>query len=62
MRLLEVIVEKHVDVYAAYAVGLKGTIVGEWDSFEEAVADITSAIQFHMETFGDEEHWNDESF
>lgn len=62
MHLLEVIVEKREDGYVAYPVSLKGTVVGEGDSFEEAVADITSAIQFHIETFGDEGHWNDESF
>ncbi len=55
MRLIKVIVEKHEDGYVAYPVGLKGTVVGEGDSFEEAVADITSAIKFHIETFGSEE-------
>ncbi|MDE0198215.1 MAG: hypothetical protein OXK78_08475 [Caldilineaceae bacterium] len=60
MRLLDVIVEKHEDGYVAYAVGLKGAVVGEGDSFEEAVADITSAIRFHIETFGDEEPETDE--
>ena len=62
MHLLEVIVEKHEDDYVAYAVGLKGTVVGEGDSFADAVADIASAIRFHIETFGDEEPWTDESF
>ena len=60
MRLIKVIVEKHEDGYVAYPVGLKGTVVGEGDSFEEAVADITSAIKFHIETFGSEELEADE--
>ena len=60
MRLLKVIVEKHEDGYVAYPVGLKGTVVGEGDSFEEAVADVTSAIKFHIETFGGEELETDE--
>ena len=55
MHLVKVIVEKHEDGYVAYPVGLKGTVAGEGDSFEEAVADITSAIKFHIETFGSEE-------
>jgi len=55
MHLVKVIVEKHEDGYVAYPVGLKGTVVGEGNSFEEAVADITSAIKFHIETFGSEE-------
>jgi len=54
MHLVKVIVEKHEDGYVAYPVGLKGTVVGEGDSFEEAVADITTAIEFHIETFGSE--------
>ncbi len=60
MHLVKVIVEKHEDGYVAYPVGLKGTVVGEGDSFEEAVADITSAIKFHIETFGSDEFETDE--
>ena len=60
MRLLKIIVEKHEDGYVAYPVSLKGTVVGEGDTFDEAVADITSAIKFHIETFGDEEFETDE--
>ena len=60
MRLLKIIVEKHKDGYVAYPVGLKGTVVGEGDTFDESVADITSAIKFHIETFGDEEFETDE--
>jgi predicted RNase H-like HicB family nuclease len=29
-------------------------VVGEGDSYEEALADVTSAIRFHLETFGPE--------
>ena len=52
MRSFEIIVEKHLDGYVAYPLGLKGIVVGEGDSREEAVADATSAIEFHLETFG----------
>ena len=38
----------------AYLLGLKGVIVGEGNSYEEALADVKSAIQFHVETFGKE--------
>ncbi|MGH9352627.1 MAG: type II toxin-antitoxin system HicB family antitoxin [Terriglobia bacterium] len=48
------IVEKHADGYVAYPLGLKGVVVGEGDSYEEALADATSAIKFHAETFGPE--------
>ena len=54
MRQVKVIVEKHPDGYVAYPLGLKGIVVGEGDSYEEALADATSAIRSHVETFGDE--------
>ncbi len=52
MRQFKVIVEKHPDGYVAYPLGLKGVVVGQGDSYEEALADVTSAISFHIETFG----------
>jgi len=53
-RRVKVIVERHEDGYVAYPVGLNGVVVGEGDTYEEAVADVTSAIRFHIETFGEE--------
>jgi predicted RNase H-like HicB family nuclease len=38
----------------AYPFGLKGVVVGEGNSYEEALADVKSAIRFHVETFGAE--------
>ena len=52
MKLFKIIVEKHADGYVAYPLGLKGVVVGEGDTYEEALADVKSAIQFHLETFG----------
>ncbi len=52
MQQIKIIVEKHVDGYVAYPLGLKGVIVGEGDTYEEAIADVKSAIRFHEETFG----------
>jgi predicted RNase H-like HicB family nuclease len=52
MKHIKVIVEKHADGYVAYPLGLKGIVVGEGDTYEEALADVRSAIQFHIETFG----------
>ncbi len=34
--------------------GLKGVVVGEGDTYEEALADVKSAIRFHIETFGED--------
>jgi len=50
----KIIVEKHPDGYVAYPLGIKGVIVGQGDTYEEALMDVKSAIKFHVETFGDE--------
>jgi predicted RNase H-like HicB family nuclease len=49
---LKIIIEKHEDGYVAYPLGLKGVVVGQGDSYDEALADVTSAVNFHIETFG----------
>jgi predicted RNase H-like HicB family nuclease len=54
MRQVKIVVEKHADGYVAYPLGLKGVVVGEGCSYEEALADVRSAIRFHIETFGAE--------
>lgn len=54
MTQLKVIVEKPADGYVAYPLGLKGVVVGEGNSYEEALADVKSAIRFHIETFGED--------
>jgi predicted RNase H-like HicB family nuclease len=48
----KIVIEKHEDGYVAYPVGLKGVVVGEGDTYEDALADVKSAIRFHIETFG----------
>ncbi len=52
VQQFKIIVEKHSDGYVAYPLGLKGVVVGEGDTYEEALADVKSAIQFHVGTFG----------
>ena len=54
MQSFKIIVEKHTDGYVAYPIGLKGVVVGEGDTYAQAVVDVTSAIKFHIETFGAE--------
>ena len=49
---IKIIVEKNEDGYVAYPLGVKGIVVGEGNSYEEALADVKSAIKFHIETFG----------
>ncbi len=54
VKKLKIIVERHEDGYVAYPIGLKGVVVGEGDTYEDALADVKSAIAFHIETFGQE--------
>ena len=53
-RQFKIIVEKHSDGYLAYPLGLKGIVIGQGDTYEEALTDVKSAIAFHIETFGRE--------
>jgi predicted RNase H-like HicB family nuclease len=48
----KIVVEKHADGYVAYPLGLKGVVVGEGNTYEAAMADVKSAIRFHIDTFG----------
>lgn len=54
MREFKIVVEKHTDGYVAYPLGLKGVVVGQGDTYKEALSDVKSAIRFHIETFGKE--------
>ena len=54
MLNVKIIVEKHEDGYVAYPLGLRGVVVGEGDSYQEALDDVKSAIKFHVESFGDQ--------
>ena len=53
-KQFKIIVEKHSDGYVAYPLGVNGIVVGEGDTYELALADVKSAIAFHIETFGSE--------
>ena len=55
MRQVKILIEKHADGYVAYPVGLKDVVVGQGDTYEEALADVKSAIRFHLDTFGPEQ-------
>jgi len=54
MKQYKIIVEKHPDGYVAYPLGFKGVVVGQGDTYEDALADVKSAIKFHIETFGED--------
>ncbi len=59
-KSLKLIVEQHSDGYVAYPLGMKGVVIGEGDTYQDAVTDVTSAIAFHIETFGAEVFHDDE--
>jgi len=52
-KQLKIIVEKHPDGFVSYPLGLNGIVVGQGDTYEAALADVKSAIAFHLETFGE---------
>ena len=54
LRHFKIVVEKHSDGYVAYPLGMKGTVVGDGETYEDALANVKSAIRFHIETFGNE--------
>jgi predicted RNase H-like HicB family nuclease len=54
MKQIKILVEKHPDGYVAYPLGFKGVVVGQGNTYESALADVKSAIRFHIKTFGRE--------
>ena len=44
MKEVKIIIEKHSDGYVAYPVGIKGVVVGQGDTYEEALRDGGIAI------------------
>lgn len=58
MRQYKIIVERHPDGYVAYPLWLKDVVVGQGDTYEEALSDVKSVIRFHIETFGEDDFLN----
>jgi predicted RNase H-like HicB family nuclease len=50
-KQFKIVVEKNEDGYIAYPLGIEGIVIGEGDTYEEALKDVKSAIKFHIETF-----------
>lgn len=40
MQRFKIIVEEHSDGYVAYPLGFKGVVVGQGDTYEDALADV----------------------
>ena len=54
MKQLKIIIEKHSDGYIAYPIGVVGAVVGQGNTYEEALSDVKSAIDCYLEVFGKE--------
>lgn len=59
MTQFKFIIEQHADGYVAYPLGLQGAVVGQGDTYDEALADAKSAAKFHIDTFGSAAFPND---
>jgi len=58
-REFKIIIEKHPDGYVAYPLGFRGTVLGEGNTYEEALEDVKAAIEFHIEAFGGDVYEHD---
>jgi predicted RNase H-like HicB family nuclease len=54
MKHFKILIEKHSDGYVAYPIGLVGAVVGQGETYEEALSDVKSALACYIETFGKE--------
>lgn len=52
MSTFKFVIEKHAEGFVAYPLGMNGVVVGEGDTFAQALEDARSAAQFHLHTFG----------
>lgn len=51
MKPIKIIVEKHPDGYVAYPIGLKGVVVGEGDTYDQALADVNFNRNYYEKLF-----------
>jgi predicted RNase H-like HicB family nuclease len=54
VKQFKIVIEKHLDGYVAYPIGIVGAVVGQGETYEEALADVKSAIAAYIEVFGKE--------
>jgi predicted RNase H-like HicB family nuclease len=54
MKHFKILIEKHADGYVAYPIGVVGAVVGQGETYEEALADVKSALVCYAEIFGKE--------
>jgi predicted RNase H-like HicB family nuclease len=54
VKQFKIVIEKHPDGYVAYPIGIIGAVVGQGETYEEALADVKSALACYFEEFGEE--------
>ncbi|MBC6417675.1 MAG: hypothetical protein GDA44_02225 [Prochloron sp. SP5CPC1] len=52
VKEFKIIIEKHLDGYVAYPIGILGAVVGQGDTYEEALLDVKSALACYIERYG----------
>lgn len=53
MRNVKIVIERHEDGYVGYPLGFtRGAIVGQGNTYAEALKDTESAIQFFIQQYG----------
>jgi predicted RNase H-like HicB family nuclease len=52
---MDFVIEQHSDGFVAYPLGVCDVVVGQGDTYEDALADAQSAAKFHLDTFGNNE-------
>jgi predicted RNase H-like HicB family nuclease len=52
LHSFKIVVEKNEDGFVSYPLGFSRCIVGQGDTADEAIADVQSAIRFHIDSFG----------
>ena len=48
---IKIVVKKYSDGDVAYTVGVKSVVVGEGATYKQAIADVKSALKFHLRVF-----------
>jgi predicted RNase H-like HicB family nuclease len=61
MRRVRIVVERYEEGYLAYPLGLKGAVFGAGRTYEEAMDDVRSALEFHLEVLGSDVLGTDET-
>jgi predicted RNase H-like HicB family nuclease len=54
VKQFKIVIEKYPDGYVAYPIGIMGAVVGQGETYEEALADVKSALACYVEEFGQE--------